>query len=325
MKMKNMYVGTIVLNIAKIFIWLSIFFCANTSAQDSALDGFETNGSNKSSPRWLLYEIHQSGKLRGYIFGGSHTPVGNVLISTKVKESLEKSSALVFESNYFDENLQQEANRALMSNPDGRSLKDILSPDIYARLQVLIAEKNVPEINRPILNMWSPYMAAMALDIECGQVQPQGPSPELTLHNFATKKGIKILGMEGVEDQLGWLHKLSSQQWNDYLAAYFDWINDKTCITKIAKTNEKIWSATINGDVNSIHEEYIRFYSQDIKILWFQEQYFMTARNAPLSEMMIQMLGKESKPFFSIGTLHLGGEKGILNLLKLRGYKIVQR
>jgi uncharacterized protein YbaP (TraB family) len=313
--------------IINIFIVLFIFFGAKSSvyAHEPMSDGFEREKDRSNSRPWPFFEIYQSGKLRGYIFGGSHASVKNALIPAKVKASLKKSSALVFEANSFDENLQQEANRALMSNPEGRSLKDILSPDIYARLQVLIAEKNVPEINRPILNMWSPYMAAMVLDIECGQVPFQGPSPDFVLHNFAKKKGIKILGMEGLEEQLGWLHKLSSQQWNDYLAAYFDWMNDKTCIEKFAKTNEKVWSATINGDVNSIHEEYVRFYSEDIKILWFQEQYFMTVRNAPLSEMMIQMLGKESKPFFSIGTLHLGGEKGILNLLKLRGYKIVQR
>ena len=131
--------------------------------------------------------------------------------------------------------------------------------------------------------------------------------------------------MESVEDQLGWLSKLSTSQWDNYLSAYLDWLNNIDCRNISKRSIQKAWDGIVNGDVDSIYEEYVRFYTHDLKILWLQEEYLVTARNVTLKDKLVQVLNAESTPFFSIGALHLGGPKGILNLLRSNGYEVVQR
>ena len=308
----------------KIIILLTAF-CTSVCAQEVTSIGFESDLSSAQAKPWLFYEIRQSGKLRGYLFGVSHVPIGKILIPKKIQSSLANSTALVLESNYFDVNIQLQGSMALKSNPGGKSLQEILSPSVFARLNALYDSKQIPESKRAVANLWSPYLVATVMDSECTKFQAGGLSPESVIFRYAEVNGIRVFGMESVEDQLGWLSKLSTSQWDNYLSAYLDWLNNIDCRNISKRSIQKAWDGIVNGDVDSIYEEYVRFYTHDLKILWLQEEYLVTARNVTLKDKLVQVLNAESTPFFSIGALHLGGPKGILNLLRSNGYEVVQR
>ena len=81
----------------------------------------------------------------------------------------------------------------------------------------------------------------------------------------------------------------------------------------------------VKGDAESIFDEYMRFYSQDIPVKWFHEQYFLVARNIPLSEKMVKILQSGQTPFFLMGAAHLGGASGLIALLQKKGYQVIQQ
>jgi uncharacterized protein YbaP (TraB family) len=69
----------------------------------------------------------------------------------------------------------------------------------------------------------------------------------------------------------------------------------------------------------------MRFNSEDIPAMWLQEKYLLIARNKPIYEKMIRLMGTDAMPFFSIGSAHLGGKQGVISLLKSNSFEVIQR
>jgi uncharacterized protein YbaP (TraB family) len=305
------------------------FLFSNVYAQIIASDGFssshEAKNGNSSEEKWLLFEIRQSDETKGYIFGATHTLIDAKELPSKIKTALLKSTSLVFESNYFDAGLAEEAAKILTSNPSGKTLDAMLLPQTYEKFQKLYEFEKIPAETQSKINLWSPYMAITVLDTKCTTIQAVGIFPEQTINNFALNNKMKIIGLESGEDQLGWMSRVSKKQWDDYFTAYVGWIRDENCSAKFTSSYKKISTYVVNGDADAIFDEYMRFYSQDIPVKWFQEQYFLTPRNVPLAEKMVKTLQNEPAPFFLMGAAHLGGKNGLLTLLRARGYEVVQQ
>jgi hypothetical protein len=304
-----------------------LFSCAY--AQEIETDGFylpgDANSVNTNQGRWLFFEIRKSNELKGYMFGASHTLVDAKALPRKIRDALQGSNTLVYEANYFDEGLKEEGAKILTSNPSEKTLDRMLLPQTYEKLQELYKFENIPSEAQSKMNLWSPYMAITVLDMKCTTIQMKGIFPESIIDNFAKRSGMKILGLETVNDQLGWLSQVSMSQWDDYFTAYENWIKDDNCSEKFASSYKKVSTDVVKGDAESIFDEYMRFYSQDIPVKWFHEQYFLVARNIPLSEKMVKILQSGQTPFFLMGAAHLGGASGLITLLQKKGYQVIQQ
>ncbi len=298
-------------------------------AQFPTTDGFiSENDKHEESKngRWLFYEIRKDGALLGYLFGGSHTVVLNVdALPAKIKRALEQSNILVFESNYFDHALLNEARKQLTSNPGGKSLDSILLPKTIATLKKVYDYEKIPLETQNLMNMWNPYLVTLQLDNICAKTKSEGVLPEGILYNFALKRNKKILGLENIDDQIGWAKRLSMQEWDDYISANSKWIMDVHCQEKFYSSYKKISSDIVNGNADAVYTEYMRFNSEDIPAMWLQEKYLLIARNKPIYEKMIRLMGTDAMPFFSIGSAHLGGKQGVISLLKSNSFEVIQR
>ena len=214
----------------------------------------------------------------------------------------------------------------LTTNEAHKPIKDVLRPTTYKLVEELIYLTKFPEQNRHLLEYWSPFMAITALSTECTKMNLKGTPPDTAILGFAMKNKIEVTqGLENVQEQLGWIRKLSTSEWHEYISAYSTWIKNKNCNHDSSKSMATVINAFLNGEVDALAEEYLRFYSQTIPIEWFQTKYLLTARNYSLAEKIEHITETGKKTFFSVGAVHLGGPNGILNLLRNKNYEIIQR
>ena len=85
-----------------------IVYCTNVfggEPKPSNLSSISTElNENKS---WLLFEIRKDQQIKGFVFGSSHIPIGDIEIPTKVTTALQASDSLTFEANtFFDKEMQ---------------------------------------------------------------------------------------------------------------------------------------------------------------------------------------------------------------------------
>ena len=253
-------------------------------------------------------------------------PMGNKRLPKKIFDALSASKQLVFEFNFFDKTELNQAQNLLTKNNDGKTLKDTLLPETMARLNEILDHFKINENGRVIFNSLSPFMAVSSLAIPCTKDSFVGKSSERELFEYAVEQKLAIgNGLEDANAQLGYIQNISKQEWHAYVIAYADWITKKDCIETYRNSSQMIANEIFLGNADNVYKEYMRFYTDDVPVRWFQEKFFLDVRNKPMAEKISGFFQRNEIFFFSVGPVHLGGEKGLLKLLTVSGYEIKQK
>ncbi len=189
-------------------------------------------------------------------------------------------------------------------------------PDYAARYQALLSENQYAHLDRlikkqvPQLKMW-PYLHPMLLmsQIESALMgHDEAESLDLALWEFAKAEGKDLVGIESAA--------LQRQIFNEMdLDAAFQ--NIKHTIAKmhsLRKNYKKIAHYYQNQDIHAL-------YLKAKKQLGKMKRPMLYDRNVYMADR-IETLVQDQSVFVGIGVGHLPGEKGVLRLLKHKGFTL---
>jgi uncharacterized protein YbaP (TraB family) len=258
----------------------------------------------------LLYEVTGNGLTQpSYLYGTFHLVCPNDLVLTEAtKKAVADTKQLYLEIDMDDPALQSSMMRSMMLT-GGKTLKDYLSADDYTLLDNHLkasAGMGLAQVGglKPIA-IYS-FMAMGALGC-------QPASYDMTLMQMASNDKKEILGLEKLEDQL----------------AIFDKIPMEKQVTMLADMARK------PGEVKAELDKLLAAYkSQDLTAMMKQmkeskydgglddfEADLLDKRNQnwiPVIEKAV----KDKPTLFAFGAGHLGGDKGVINLLRQKGYTV---
>jgi len=147
-----------------------------------------------------------------------------------------------------------------------------------------------------------PYMTLLSC-------QPQ--SYEMVFTQMATNAKKEMLGLETVEFQMGIFDQIPYEKQAALLA---DMVRKKEDSTKeFAQMVALYKTQDVEGLLKAMDESEWDFNGY--------EDLLLANRNAAWIPV-IQKAMQEKPTFFAVGAGHLGGEKGVLNLLKKQGYTV---
>jgi uncharacterized protein YbaP (TraB family) len=127
---------------------------------------------------------------------------------------------------------------------------------------------------------------------------------------LATKKKKMTLGLETIESQLALFDSIPAVSQVNLIMTELAELSK--VLTKFKLTQENY----LLQDVDKIHEELMK----DIQDPYFNLK-FIDERNAAWVKKIMPLTANQSV-LFAVGAGHLGGENGLLNLLKNRGYSV---
>jgi uncharacterized protein YbaP (TraB family) len=191
---------------------------------------------------------------------------------------------------------------------DNKTLKDVLSKDLYKALETNLSNYNIP-IDR--MNRFKPWIVASSLAMfklmTLGYDANSG-----TEKYFLGKAGDKkIFELESFEEQVKIFDSIDG---NLFLAM--------TLLSLSSMENQidvliESWKNQNMAKMEQINMEGIENESNKD---YFDKLYFK--RNIAMTEKIKSYLGKNEDYFVIVGSGHLVGEKGILALLKKAGYMV---
>ncbi len=293
----------------QITLYLFVGAIFSVSAQPIPLDFSVKNEDNS-----LLFKVTGKGlKRSSYLYGTVHAICDeDVNIPPVLVKSLKSSKNLFLEVDMdnMKELFLAQINLVL---PADSSLSKLLSPEEFQVItdffrDTLHKDIGMYENIRPILIGGSLYPNLY----NCKKPHPF----EADLMEIARQKGIEVLGLESIKDQIAAFDKiplryqaeslLTQIKAYDYRAIrtaydsmyYYYKKNDLVRLTRILLLNEQM-SANIRG------YEHILLFERNER--WI-EVILSAARSRPC--------------FFAFGAAHLVGDKGIIELLRKRGYKV---
>ncbi|SHH21139.1 TraB/GumN family protein [Flavobacterium johnsoniae] len=279
-------------NLFKLFITALILFGVKTQAQPQ-------------SPKLensLLWEVSGNGLSKpSYLYGTIHMICSSdYFLTDKTKKAFESSEKLMLEINFSDpKEMSQMQQLAMGKEP----LSKKLTPEQLAKLDDILIKTTGMTVKQVDSFSLLTVMSLISMKtFGCADLKFY----EMEFIDQAKKRNIEIGGLESVKDQFVILENAYT---NDEIIAMLDEsVPEET--TKLVSTYK---DENIESLYNITTDE--RFTSKKTKKIILDE------RNLNWVKSMAELVKKQSV-FFAVGSAHLGGEFGVINLLRKAGYKV---
>ncbi|HKK38377.1 MAG TPA: TraB/GumN family protein [Cryomorphaceae bacterium] len=255
----------------------------------------------------LLWKVEKEGIEPSYIFGTIHVlPQSEFELEEKVKTAMDASEELVLEIDMTDPALQTKMFQT-MAMQDGMTLDKLLTEEEYEKLsEKLKSIPGAPPI--AMVNGFKPFMVATMMLSEYVGSQPA--SFEMTLISMASKREMPISGLETIESQMAIFDSIP----------YEDQADDLMDMVEEGDEMKALFSDMIAQykaeEINALYETTEEYTDSDDEM-----RFLLHTRNANWAEALNDKLGEKTL-FIAVGAAHLGGEEGVINLLKEQGYQL---
>jgi len=263
--------------------------------------------SQTSTDQSLLWEIFGNGlKENSYLFGTIHMICpSDFLMDDRIKNAFEDADELIMELDMDDPEMTQKMQQNSL-NPEMKNIRSSFSEsDANALNEFLTANYGVG-LNQ--LGILKPFMLMSMITVKqlpCEQIE----SYELFFMNLAKTQNKNVEGLESVEFQMG----------------LFDEIPEEILLKEISKM------VTTDDSIKEFEQMVSAYTAEDIDKLYqviaenemmgnFNEL-ILDNRNKNWIPLMEKNM-KENQVFFAVGSGHLGGENGVINLLRNQGYQV---
>ncbi|MEH6304872.1 TraB/GumN family protein [Olivibacter sp. CPCC 100613] len=259
-----------------------------------------------STNQATLWEISGNGlSVPSYLFGTFHLLCPEDLIFTDaIKQKLEASKQLYLELDFSDPRIGMK----MMENMrmQGKTFHDLYDSLTYH--QVSDSLEKMAHIRLEMLNNIKPF--GLYSIVLMGALQCKPASWELQLVDLAKTKGMNIAGLETIESQASIFDTIPYKIQAEQL---------KEMVFNLDSTEREI-STLINlykqQDLVTLHNRTI-----SDPLMQGYLDLLLYNRNANWIPI-IEKSAKSQATFFAVGAGHLVGDKGVIDLLRKRGYTI---
>jgi uncharacterized protein YbaP (TraB family) len=173
------------------------------------------------------------------------------------------------------------------------------------------AEENLhmnEKLFRSMVDKWKPF-AVIQLASQLA-FEGETSSYEMKLYSISKEKQLPIIGLETVEQQIGFFDKLPEKYQTEMVLSA---LKPKASIVK--EMNE-MQSMYLNEHIDSL---YLYISEQEVNSNFPTEQ-FLDNRNKKWMNILHSKLQENKNVFIAVGAGHLGGKNGLLRGLQEKGF-----
>lgn len=279
-------------NLFKSIVVIVMLFCGTIQAQD------KTPKLENS----LLWEISGNGLSKSsYLYGTIHLMCPDKYsISEKVKKAFQKSDKLIIEVNFSDPKEMEDAQKLAMgSEPLSKKLSSEELSELDSILQKLAGLK-IKQVDNFSLATVMSLITIKTFDCE------NLKSYEKDFIDLAKKQNKTIGGFETLKGQL------------EILSSSY---SDSEMISMLKELNMELTNKMMDDYVAEDIESLYKAITSDEMMSEKAKNVILDQRNINWVKNMSELMKKE-RLFVAVGSGHLAGEQGVINLLRKAGYKV---
>lgn len=255
----------------------------------------------------ILYKVKGNNIQPSYVFGTVHMlPKEDFFIEEKVKKAFSESNLIVMELDMDNPSMQTEAMKYAMLAGDD-SLKNHMTEAEYNILDDYFTSKM--GVGMAGFVKMKPFVVSST--VMMAHLGQNMASFESTFVQMAKNQEKEIKGLETIAFQMA---IFDAQPYEEQIDQVIEMLQEEGGISGYF---DKIISAYKTQDITVLYESLNEFFKEDEA---FKEK-MLDERN----QNWIPQIGEFSKNtsvFYAVGAGHLGGEEGVIYLLKKAGYTV---
>ncbi|MCF2496178.1 TraB/GumN family protein [Dyadobacter chenhuakuii] len=256
----------------------------------------------------LLWEITSPGQAKpSYLFGTIHLICpADFSLSDSLKATLSRTQQVALEIDMDDPGMLAGMMKS-MNMTDGNELKKLVTEQEYARLAKFYKDSvgvgiAMFEKAKPFILMGPLFNAVLAC-------QPQ--SYEMSLVELAAKQKSEVIGIETLDEQMAIFDTIPYKEQVKTIISMIDSLpqarkefSNLVALYKSQKIND-LYNLMMASNYGMDGNEEVMLFSRNLK--WVPR---------------IRKIAAEKPTFFAVGAGHLGGDRGIISLLRKDGFKV---
>ena len=272
-----------------------------------------------TADRHFLWEV-SSLTTHVYLYGTVHAgKVSWFPLPPAVEGALEDSQVLVVEADITDSKALARTTPAMKLKP-GDLLKNHVDAGDYAKFVTLLPRYSLTE--KAVTDM-KPFMAVSVLVF--GEWARNGYLPQYGIDAYliakARDEGKRVVEIEGIEAQAALMDSLTEDESRKLFKGTVDALDTGLTGDQV-NGMVSAWQA---GDAPAMLQ-IARRYNETVPGAKEFEEKFIWSRHAAMLEKIEGYLNSpRDRYFIAVGALHLAGERGLVEMLRKRGYVVVQR
>ena len=281
------------------------FFIAHILFSLASINGFSQDTS--SSLLWKI--VGNELKQPSYIFGTIHIiDKSEFIISDSLKKYFSQAKVLAMEID-LNVSLSDKINIAKQTMlPEGKTINEFMKPEEFALLKKIAVDSL--QIKEKKFNKYLHLKPFFLSSVLMKDQMKETESYEMAFNKMAKKKKMGISGLESMQYQMNVINSIPIDE-------------------QIKMTLDDITNSSQNSDMDELLKTYK---SQNIDLIYtyttsnaeeipgFLEN-FIFKRNKNWIPIITSLIEKQST-FIAVGAAHLGGPKGVVQLLREKGYTV---
>jgi hypothetical protein len=265
----------------------------------------------RAQDKALLYKVTGPGITQpSYLYGTFHLICpADLQITDPIKKAVSDAQQIYLELDLDDPAMMMNMQKSMMMT-NGKTIKDLLSPEDYDILDKYLKEK--AKMSLAMVGSFKP-ITLMSLMIT-GMLPCQPASYDLTFAQMAAQEKKEVLGLESLEAEMAALDKIPMEE---QLKGLVDMAKHPDEATK---EFAELIATYKTHDISKL--------MNDMKTSKFSGGDFTQYEDKLLGERnvnwipVIEKAAKAKPTFFAFGAGHLGNENGVINLLRKKGYTV---
>jgi len=259
--------------------------------------------------RAVFWQIEKNDETAGYLLGTIHSEDPRVLEFSE-KFLLRLKSNEIFAMEMVPDLPTLARLTEYLHYPPGKTLQSVIGSE---RFDALVAALSTYKVPLDFIVRMKPWAAMMTLSTPPPET---GFFMDLSLSLRASGNGMKVIGLETLEQQLSFLEAMP-------LAMQLSLLDQAIAESgRVKDAHDRMVAAYLDNNLQSLQalsDEEFQAIGVDEQKYFFAEG--ILARNLRMLETLLPYL-ETSSVFVAVGALHLPGDGGLLSLLRQNGYQL---
>mgnify|MGYP003701736123 CR=1 FL=1 len=285
--------------------WLITFFLVILMAPSLFAD-------EMLSQKGLLWQIDRQGLTPSYLFGTIHSEDARVnRLPLEVRSRFEQADSVSLEVQ-MDISTMIKVARAMFFKGE-KSLDKLINKSLYDEIVKALLKYDMPSMVVNKLKPWAVIVTLSTPPTKTGEVL------DLRLYRKAQQLKIPTYGLEKVEEQLRVFEDIPLA---DQITLLTDTLK---YLDKMPVIFDKLHDLYLERDLTALMKFSVKYMRNSSDNQALMEDFYKRVVDDRNKKMVTRMEKRlwEGNAFIAVGALHLPGEKGLLNLLQIRGYHVL--
>lgn len=257
----------------------------------------------------LFWAIESEDGHAGYLLGTIHSEDPRVLEFTEeFLSALRSSSIFAMELVPNVPTLVRLAET--MHLPTGTELASVIGDERFGAVAAALSSYGLP---RSQVARMKPWAAMMTMSVPPPKT---GFFMDFSLSLRASGNGLKVIGLETLDEQLAFLEEMPLEH---QLLMLDQAVAE---IAQVQAVHEQMVTIYLSGDLTALQAEtetQLSTLGEAVRDFFMQEG--ITVRNHRMLVSLLEAMSS-GKVFTAVGALHLPGEQGLISLLRKKGYRL---